>query len=82
MPLPRSELAALLNTANIDTVDSRTRLQARYALARTYLAEGAYGETLATLDLLDQQLSATDADPNAFVSKEQYLPRRSAVGPG
>jgi soluble lytic murein transglycosylase len=73
----RSEFSAVVNTTDADI---RTRLQARYELARTYLAEGASGEALATLDLLDQDLSTAGADPNEFAIKEQYLRAEAHMG--
>lgn len=66
----RAEFVAVLNLPN---GDPQRRLQARYELARTYLADGSYGEALATLDQLDQELAASRADPDEFARKEQFL---------
>jgi soluble lytic murein transglycosylase len=75
----RTEFATLLNAP---TVETRTRLQARYDLARSYLAESSYGEALAVLDQLDQDLAAADADPNEFARKEQFLRAEALLGQG
>ena len=73
----RSEFSQVINNPN---TDQRTRMQARYELARTYLAEGAAGEALSTLVLLDQDLSAAGADPNEFAAKEHFLRAEAFVG--
>jgi soluble lytic murein transglycosylase len=73
----RNEYAAVLNTPGLD---DRTRLEARYELARSYLAEGAYGEALATLDQLDQDLAATGADPANFGAKDAFLRAEALMG--
>jgi soluble lytic murein transglycosylase len=75
----RTEFASILNAP---TVETRTRLQARYDLARSYLAENSYGEALAVLDQLDQDLAAADADPNEFARKEHFLRAEALLGQG
>jgi soluble lytic murein transglycosylase len=75
----RSELAALLNSSDGDRA---TRLQARYALARAYLADGSYAEALSTLDQLDQELLSDGADLNEFAVKEQFLRAEALFGQG
>lgn len=73
----RSEYAAVLNTP---ALDDRTRLEARYELARSYLAEEAYGEALATLDQLDQEIAAAGADPANFAAKDTFLRAEALMG--
>jgi soluble lytic murein transglycosylase len=73
----RSEFAAVLNTPG---GDDSTRLEARYELARSYLAEGAYGEALATLDQLDQEIAAATADPANFAAKDTFLRAEALMG--
>jgi soluble lytic murein transglycosylase len=72
--------SAFSQVINNTAADQRTRLQARYELARTYIAEGASGEAVATLDLLDQDLAAAGADPNEFAAKEHFLRAEALVG--
>ncbi len=58
------------------------RAEAVYDLGRAYLAEGSYGEALATFDRLEQMLAAAAADPNQFAAKEQFLRAEALVGAG
>ena len=60
--------------------DLPTRLAATYDLARSYLADSAYGEALATLDQLDQAIAAEGADPDQFGQKEHFLRAEALMG--
>ena len=62
--------------------DPKLRLEAIYDLARAYLADGLYGETLSTLDQLDQDLAAAGADADQFGQKEQFLRAEALTGLG
>ncbi len=66
----RIQFAALLAEPQAEPA---LRLQARYALARAYLADDAYEEALVTLDLLDQDLAANATLSNTFASKQHFL---------
>ena len=74
---------AAFNRVAGDAVAAETlRAEAVYDLGRAYLAEGAYGEALATFDRLEQMLAAAGADPNQFAVKEQFLRGEALVGAG
>ncbi len=66
----RTQFAALLAEPQAEPA---LRLQARYALARAYLADDAYEQTLVTLDQLDQDLAANPTLSNTFASKQYFL---------
>ncbi|MBK8048205.1 MAG: transglycosylase SLT domain-containing protein [Anaerolineales bacterium] len=61
---------------------SEIRREATYDLARAYLADGLYGEAVATLDNLDQALAVDGVDPNQFGLKEQFLRGEAHMGQG
>ena len=60
----------------------RCSLAATYDLARAYLADGAFGEALATLDQLDQAVAAEGADPDQFGQKDYFLRAEALMGLG
>ena len=62
--------------------DLPLRLAATYDLARAYLADGAFGEALATLDQLDQAVAAEGADPDQFGQKDHFLRAEALMGLG
>lgn len=55
----------------------RMRLQGRYELARTLLADNAPGEALDILDRLDLDAISNGSSTDEFLSKDQYLRARS-----
>jgi soluble lytic murein transglycosylase len=59
-----------------------TRLQARYDLARTLLADNAPGEALSMLDALDAEAAAAGASVSDFLSKDHFLRARALSGLG
>ena len=63
-----------------DQVEVTVRRAAMMDLARSYLADGLYGESVATLDQLDQALAADDADPDQFGQKELFLRGEALLG--
>ncbi len=75
----RAQFAALLAAPD---GDPQTRLQARYALARAYMAEDSYPETMVALDQLDQELAKNTAAKDIFQSKEQFLRAEALAGLG
>lgn len=75
--------AALFNQVQNDAAAlAPLRREAAYDLARAYLADGKYGEALATLDQLDQALAADGASANQFAGKEQFLRAETLLGQG
>ncbi|MCX6049288.1 MAG: tetratricopeptide repeat protein, partial [Chloroflexi bacterium] len=75
----RAQFAAVLAEP---ASDPQTRLQAHYGLARAYMAEDSYTETITALDRLDKELAATGASKDAFQSKEQFLRAEALAGLG
>ncbi len=75
----RAQFAAVLAEP---ASDPQTRLQAHYGLARAYMAEDAYTETIIALDQLDKALVETGTAKDAFQSKEQFLRAEALAGLG
>src|SRR5205823_9624743 len=75
----RAQFAALLAAPDGDL---RLRLQARYALARAYMAENSYTEALVTLDQLDKDLTTNPILKDEFQSKEQFVRAEALAGQG
>ncbi len=67
---------------NDPSTESALRREAIYDLARAYVADGMYGEALTTLDSLDQELAADDADPGQFGQKEHFVRGEALAGLG
>ncbi|MDQ3248778.1 MAG: hypothetical protein M3Q45_06165, partial [Chloroflexota bacterium] len=57
-------------------------LQARYALARAYLADDAYSEALLTVDQLDATLATSATLSNTIQSKQHFLRAQALNGLG
>ena len=65
--------------------DARTRLHARFELARAYLSDAAYLEALAALDQLDAEAAAAGAaagGASELLGKEHYLRGQALAGAG
>lgn len=75
----RSEFAALLA---LPTTEAPLHWEARYLLARTYLADDSSGEALATLDQLAQDLAASGAAGAELTSKAHFLRGLALHGQG
>lgn len=75
----RTQFEALLAAPSKDL---RVNLQARYALARAYMAEDAYQEAITVLDQLDTDLAANPLAKDEFQSKELFLRAEAFAGLG
>ncbi|MCL4859549.1 MAG: transglycosylase SLT domain-containing protein [Caldilineaceae bacterium] len=80
----RAEFAAVINAADSTVTD---RLHARYELARSYLAEGLFGEAVATLEQFDQERVAAGLGDQwlgegEFAATEEFLLGEALRGQG
>lgn len=75
----RSEFAALLA---LPTSEPQLRWEARYMLARAYLADDSSGEALVTLDQLAQDLAAGGAAAAEYSNKAHFLRGLALHGQG